>query len=187
VNEAHEFCGSDEWRDVVRDAILPWALGAIDLGDDVLEIGPGYGATTDVLATSLPRLTAVEIDPALATYLAARFESSPSVAIALGDAAALGFPAARFTGAVSFTMLHHVGTDELQDSIFREVCRVLREGAPFVLGDSLASDELAALHVGDIYHPVDPATLAARLESAGFTDVEVKTNPFGWCAAARRA
>jgi hypothetical protein len=40
VNEAHGFCGSDEWRQMIRDAILPWALGDTDLGDDVLEVGP---------------------------------------------------------------------------------------------------------------------------------------------------
>jgi hypothetical protein len=46
VNEAHEFCGSDEWRQIIRDVILTWVLGETDLGDDVLEVGPGYGATT---------------------------------------------------------------------------------------------------------------------------------------------
>ena len=73
VNENHKKCGSDEWRAVVRDAILPWALGDIDLGDDVLEVGPGYGATTDVLAERLASLTAVEIDQELAARLKERF------------------------------------------------------------------------------------------------------------------
>ena len=44
MNEAHQMCGSDEWRQAMRDVILPWALGDTDLGDDVLEVGPGYGA-----------------------------------------------------------------------------------------------------------------------------------------------
>ena len=55
MNEAHERCGSDEWRQMIREVILPWALGETDLGDDVLEVGPGYGATTDVLSESVPR------------------------------------------------------------------------------------------------------------------------------------
>ena len=38
MNEAHEFCGSDEWRQMIRDVILPWALGETDLGDVVLEV-----------------------------------------------------------------------------------------------------------------------------------------------------
>ncbi|MGO1052533.1 hypothetical protein [Crossiella sp. CA198] len=47
---------------MARD-IIPWALDGVDLGADVLEIDPGYGATTVALATRTPRLTAVEIDP----------------------------------------------------------------------------------------------------------------------------
>ena len=69
MNEAHERCGSDEWRQTIREVILPWALGETDLGDDVLEVGPGYGATTDVLSESVPRLTSVEIDDDLAAML----------------------------------------------------------------------------------------------------------------------
>ena len=42
-------CGSGEWRQAMREVILPWALGDATLGDDVLEVGPGYGAVTDVL------------------------------------------------------------------------------------------------------------------------------------------
>jgi hypothetical protein len=79
-----------------------------------------------------------------------------------------------------------VSTAELQDRLFVEVGRVLQSGAPFVLGDSLASPELEALHDGDTYNPVYPEVLAQRLEAAGFLDVNVKTNPFGWAALARK-
>ncbi len=64
---------------------------------------------------------------------------------------------------------------------------MLRPGAPLVASDSLASDELKAHHEGDTYNPVDPATLPARLTAAGFDDVEVQTNDFGWAAIARVA
>jgi hypothetical protein len=57
------------------------ALGDINLGDDVLEVGPGYGATTDVLAMSVPKLTAVEIDEELATMLSDRFANNDMVII----------------------------------------------------------------------------------------------------------
>src|SRR5688572_6352709 len=128
MNEAHEHCGSDEWRALIRDVILPWAMGDVDLGDDVLEVGPGYGATTDVLGESVPWLTAVEIDPKLAAMLVERFESKATVEVVLGDATALDLPDGRFSGAASFTMLHHVPTAELQDRLFAEVARVLRPG-----------------------------------------------------------
>jgi SAM-dependent methyltransferase len=186
VNENHKKCGSDEWRAVVRNAILPWALGEIDLGDDVLEVGPGYGATTDVLGERLSRLTAVEIDEQLAAMLRTRFAANTNVTIVRGDATALDFPNGRFSGAASFTMLHHVTTKQLQDHLFSEVFRVLRPDGVLVAGDSLDSPELAAHHEGDIYNPIDPAGLLDRLLSVGFLDVEVKTNEFGWAAHARK-
>ena len=186
MNENHRQCGSDEWRAVVRDSILPWALAGLDLGDDVLEVGPGYGATTDVLAEAVGRLTAVEIDDDLAAMLAERFAANNRVVIVRGDATALEFPDGRFSGAASFTMLHHVPTPALQDGLLAEVARVLRPGGAFVAGDSLASPELEAHHEGDTYNPVDPEGLAARLETAGFTDIEVRTNPFGWTSTGRK-
>jgi ubiquinone/menaquinone biosynthesis C-methylase UbiE len=187
VNKAHEKCGSDEWRQAIREVILPWALGGTDLGDDVLEVGPGYGATTDVLSEAVPRLTSVEIDDELAAMLTERFARVPSVEIVHGDATSLVYTDARFTGAACFTMLHHVPTNELQDRLFAEIARVLRPGAPLVASDSLASDELEAHHEDDTYNPIDPASLPSRLTAAGFVDVDVRTNEFGWAAVARAA
>ena len=59
-------------------------------------------------------------------------------------------------------------------------------GAALVASDSLASDGLAGMHEGDTYNPVDPATLPDRLAAAGFGDIQVRTNEFGWAAVARR-
>jgi ubiquinone/menaquinone biosynthesis C-methylase UbiE len=187
VNENHRQCGSDEWRALVRESILPWALDDVDLGDDVLEVGPGYGATTDVLAESVRKLTAVEIDDELASMLKVRFAERRTVVIVRGDATALEFPDRRFSGAASFTMLHHVATAALQNRLFAEVARVLRPRGVFVVGDSLGSPELEAHHEGDTYNPVDPDRLPERLVAAGFVHPEVKTNPFGWAARARRS
>ncbi len=187
MNEAHEFCGSDEWRQMIRDAILPWALGGTDLGDDVLEVGPGYGATTDVLSRTVPKLTSVEIDDELAAMLTDRFASSPVVNIVHGDACHLDYEDGRFSGAACFTMLHHVAPAERQDRLFGEIARVLRPGAALVASDSLGSDDLAAAHEDDTYNPVDPASLQTRLSAAGFTSVNVRTNEYGWAAIAVKA
>jgi hypothetical protein len=78
-----------------------------------------------------------------------------------------------------------VPTVELQDAVFGEVRRVLQPGALFVANDAVAGDELAAGHVDDIYNPVDPATLEARLSAAGFSSIEVETNPYAWACRAR--
>ena len=186
MNEGHQVCDSAEWREAVRTYMIPWAVGEVDLGGDVLEIGPGYGATTDVFAELLPKLTSVEIDPDLAARLKARYDGT-HVEVLLGDATQLEFPDGRFSGAVCFSMLHHVPSDELQDRLFAEAARVLQPGAPIVAVDSVANDDIRGFHEGDTYQPIDPATLPARLEAAGFTQVEVRVNEYGWTALARRA
>ncbi len=186
MNENHKFCGSDEWRSLVREQIIPWALADHRLGDDVLEVGPGYGATTDVFCERVAQLTAVEIDPELARQLTERFAGT-NVNVVEGDATDLPFEDGRFSGATCFSMLHHVPSAAQQDQLFAELARVLRPGAPLVATDSVASAELAAGHVGDTYQPIDPATLPARLAAAGFESIEIETNAFAWAARAFRA
>ena len=148
---------------------------------------PGYGATTDALTTSVPRLSAVEIDAGLAATLRERFAGNPAVVIVRRHATALELPDSRYSGAASFTMLHHVPTAALQDRLFAEVARVLPPGAPSVASDSLPSPEIVAGHEGGTYNPVDPEGLPGRLVAAGFTKVEVKTNQFGWASRAKKA
>ena len=186
MNEAHQHCGSDEWREVVRTVILPWAVDEVELGDDVLEVGPGYGATTDVLSESLAQLTAVEIDPELAQRLIDRFDDKSNVTVVIGDATQLPYPDGRFSGAVALTMLHHVPTPALQDRLFGEVARVMRSGGVFVAFDGMGSPELEAHHEGDTYNPLDPLALGDRLRAAGLTDVDIKSNEFGWASVARK-
>ncbi len=191
MNQDHlDLLASDDWRQVLRDMIMPYAFdsrSSQDLGSDVLEIGPGPGLTTDLLSPQAAAFTAIELDATLAAALAKRYADTPSVTVLEADATAMPFEDGRFSGAVSFTMLHHVPTTTLQDALFAEVHRVLRPGGLFIGSDSVASPELADLHVGDVYNPVDPASLDARLAHAGFVEVEVDWHDFGWRAHARRA
>ena len=184
MNSNHDFCGSDLWREMVREQIIPWALGDGALGNDLLEVGPGFGATTDVFRERVAQLTAVEIDPDLAARLAQRFAGT-NVVVVEGDATCLPFPDNRFSGATCFSMLHHVPGESLQDRLFSEVARVLCPGSAFVATDSLDTDDLRAVHEGDIYEPIDPAGLVDRLTSSGFVDVDVEVNDYGWAARAR--
>lgn len=184
MNEAHaQLCSSQEWAEHLATTLVPWALGsdrdgAKDPGagapwDDVLEVGPGYGLATDILMTSARRLTAVEIDPTLAEPLAARLAGT-NVEVVLADATDLPFGDGRFTAAASFTMLHHVPSEELQDRLFREVGRVLRRGGVLLGTDSLDSPEFREFHEGDICVPLDPLTLGPRLERAGFVGIDLQ-------------
>lgn len=69
--------------DAARYAIVE-ALGDIS-ERTVIEIGPGHGAITDILATRCRRLIALELDPSLAAELRFRFREDPQVEIVAGD------------------------------------------------------------------------------------------------------
>jgi SAM-dependent methyltransferase len=129
--------------------------------------------TTDVLRRTVTRLTAVEVDADLAAALAQRLVGS-NVDVVHADGTALPFDNGRFSGATSFTMLHHVPSSAQQDRLLAELARVLRPGGLLIGVDSIDGPEWRELHTGDTCVPVDPAGLADRLRQAGFVEVEVQ-------------
>src|SRR5665213_700429 len=69
--------------DAARHAIVD-ALG--DLANrTVLEIGPGHGSITEILAARCRRLIALELDPSLAAELTFHFRNQPHVQIVEAD------------------------------------------------------------------------------------------------------
>jgi 16S rRNA (adenine1518-N6/adenine1519-N6)-dimethyltransferase len=68
-------------------AVARRIVGTAELGPRsvALEIGPGLGALTDELAARAGRLYLVEVDPALANRLAARFAGDPRIEVVAGD------------------------------------------------------------------------------------------------------
>jgi 16S rRNA A1518/A1519 N6-dimethyltransferase RsmA/KsgA/DIM1 with predicted DNA glycosylase/AP lyase activity len=82
------FCRTSFWKKALKEGILPWALKDVDLGDDVLEVGPGPGMTTDLLRPRFRRLTSIEIDPLLADSLKRRLQGT-NVTVVEGDATAI--------------------------------------------------------------------------------------------------
>jgi SAM-dependent methyltransferase len=178
VNELHlQFCSSDEWADALKQWVVPSALEGVDLGDDVLEVGPGPGRTTELLCTMTRHLTAVEVDKGLADALTTRMVDR-DVEVVHADASDMPFATARFSAAVSFIMLHHVPTLEKQDRLFAEVARVLRPGGVLAGADSLDTPEFRDMHQGDTCNPVVPDGLEERLKAAGFAEARVTVNPF---------
>lgn len=138
-------CSSSRWKQTVETQILPWALEGLELGSNVLEVGPGYGVTTEQLHGQVQHLTCVEIDKALAEKLRLRTEGQ-NVTVLRESAAAMSSPSETFDGAVCFTMLHHVASKTLQDQLLAEVARVLRPGGIFAGTDSLYSRMFGLLH-----------------------------------------
>src|SRR5262249_42906340 len=120
-------CRSGRWRRRVEGKLLPWALQGVELGDDVLEVGPGPGVTTDLLRGRVAQLTALEVEAAAAAALQERLGGS-GVRVVHGDGEAMPFADGSFSGVVAFTMLHHVPTAAAQDRLLAEARRVLRPG-----------------------------------------------------------
>jgi len=186
MNFAHRcLCKSKRWKSVVETHIVPWVLESVDLGSNVLEVGPGPGVTTDLLRGRVKKLTCVEIDRGFAHALERRTAGS-NVTVFCEDATAMSLATGTFDGAVSLTMLHHVPSVGLQDRLLNEVARVLRPGGVFVGIDSVYSRSLRVLHLFDTMVLVDPDTFPDRLRAAGFTDVHVEVNPYAFRFFARR-
>lgn len=184
MNRIHRwYCRSGGWKQKLENEILPWSLGEVDLGDDVLEVGPGPGLTTEWLRSKCKNVTCLEVDPGLARSLRQRTVGT-NISVQCGDATEMPYRDGAFSAAVSFTMLHHIPSPALQDRMLAEVYRVLRPDGVFAGTDSVQSLLMRIFHMGDTMVLVDPATLRTRLEDCGFKDVtiEVGTSRFRFLA-----
>lgn len=171
MNAIHNrFCSSRWWSRRVEDKVLPWGLDGLELGDDVLEVGPGFGATTRQLARKLGtgRLTALELEEDYCRSL--RGELGDAVQVIQGNATTLPFADSRFSAVLCFAVLHHIPRREQQDRMFAETARVLKPGGVFAGTDSVGMGWLFKLiHVGDTLLPTDPDELPQRLRNAGLS------------------
>src|SRR5690242_15395394 len=90
MNRVHGLiCSSRWWAGTVERRLLPWGLQDVELAGDVLEIGPGFGATTRVLTRRAGSLTVLELNRAYAERLRARLGAT--VRVVEGDATAMPF------------------------------------------------------------------------------------------------
>jgi SAM-dependent methyltransferase len=173
VNRVHNIlCSSSWWAGRVEDRLIPWGLRGVELGDDVLEIGPGFGATTRLLASMPAKLTVLELEPRYCERL--RRELGDRVEVVRGDATRLPFEHERFSAVVCFTMLHHIPVRAQQDRVFDEVARVLRPRGIFAGTDSVGTGAVFRLiHIGDALLPLDPLELPGRLQASGLGEAAV--------------
>ncbi|MET8425656.1 class I SAM-dependent methyltransferase [Nocardia sp. NPDC004860] len=185
MNYFHQLlCRSSMWERTSATRIVPWALHGLDLGDQALEVGPGYGANVRTLRARVPALTGLEIDAALAARL--RDRQSGRLRVIEGDGTAMPLPGNEFSSVVCFTMLHHVPSPAQQDDLFAEAFRVLRPGGVFAGSDGLDRLAFRLMHLGDTCVPVPPGTLTDRLTRVGFADIEIDTGATMFRFRARR-
>jgi SAM-dependent methyltransferase len=187
MNRIHNLiCSSGRWGARVEQELIPWGLRDVNLGDRVLEVGPGFGTTTQVLAPRLEHLDVLELDPGYVEHLRVRL--GDAVTVTQGDATQMPYADGEFSGVVCFTMLHHISSRELQDRAFAEIARVLRPGGVFAGTDSVGTGWLFKLiHIGDTLTAIDPDGLPSRLHSAGLADVKISRSNGSFRFRARKA
>jgi SAM-dependent methyltransferase len=156
----------------MRDSVVAYVLANADLGQSMLEVGPGPGGATEWLRHEVKQLVALELEDDAATALATRYAGT-NVEVVVGDATHIDYPDGHFDSVGCFTMLHHVPTPRLQNAILSEALRLLRPGGVLVGSDSLPSNGLHAFHVCDTYNPIDPGSFIARLQTIGFGQLTV--------------
>ncbi|HWZ99463.1 MAG TPA: class I SAM-dependent methyltransferase [Candidatus Dormibacteraeota bacterium] len=180
------FCGTSLWRSITERRILPWMVKGYALGDDVLELGAGLGATTEELRRRAKRVTSLEYDHNFAARLGARF-GNKNVGVLQGDAAALPFPDGSFSSVIAVLVLHHLRSQEQQERAFGEIHRVLKPGGVFLaleIGDGWLQ---RFGHIKSTFVPVVPAAAFARLTSLGFSKIVVDMQRAAFRICALRA
>ena len=143
----YRYLSAEEFRSLVRPAS----------GETLADLGSGTGFYTDLLATDVETLYAVDVKPEMHEYY--REKGLPeSVETVTADVSGLPFSADELDGAAS-TMTYHefVGDDTLA-----ELARVLRPGGRLVLVDWSARGD------GESGPPVEEREdLAAAVDALG--------------------
>ncbi len=180
------FCGSALWRRITERKILPWVVSGYKLGDNVLELGAGLGATTEELRRRSARVTSLEYDHKFAARLGKRFRNT-NVGVLRGDAALLPFPNETFSSVIAVLVLHHLKSQEQQEKTFAEIHRVLQPGGAF-LAMEIGDGWLQRFgHIKSTFVPVAPADAFARLTSLGFSKIVVDMQRAAFRICALRA
>src|SRR5689334_5481452 len=122
MNRLHNlYCRSAHWRSTLEH-LVRWAVADVELGEHVLELGPGNRPVMPLLNSRTRRVTAIENDALAIAVL----RHQPALGLVRGDAIDLPFATSSFSAVVAFTMPHHIPTAALQQRLFREVLRTLR-------------------------------------------------------------
>ena len=172
---ALKLLGTPEWAAFLHEEVLPVVTRGVDLGDDLLEIGPGPGRRRSGCGTGSSALSPSSSNLRRPPRSGSGSREPTCEAVA-GDASALPYPDESFDAVGMFTMLHHVPTRALQDAILAGAFRALRPGGTLIGSDSLASDRLHRHHEGDTYLPVEPASFLTRLQTIGFGEIMLEVS-----------
>jgi 16S rRNA (adenine1518-N6/adenine1519-N6)-dimethyltransferase len=144
---------------------------AIDRSATVLEIGPGRGALTDLLAERAARVIAIEIDRDLAALLRARYDDNHTVQIVEGDAVRMDWGA---LAGPDFLLVGNLPYNLTTPLLFKALSRPLPRRSVFLVQSEVAdrivadegSKEYGALSVN--VRIATEAEVIARVRSTAF-------------------
>jgi len=155
-------------------------LAALSAGEQVLDVGCGTGSLAVALKMSAGPTGSVHgIDASQEMIEVARRNASKAGAemnfqVGLGEA--IPFPDGTFDLVVSQLAIHHL-PDDLKQSAFREMHRVLRSGGRCLVVDfeppkSVAARLVGRMVVGSGMMRINVTEYRVLLENAGFTRIE---------------
>lgn len=151
----------------------------------VLDVGTGTGFMLEGVARRVDRCIGVDSSPAMLEKARENLESAglmPGVELRAGDMESLPVGDAEVDVVFANMALHHA---EAPDEALGEMARVLSTGGRVVLTD-LAHHGLdwTREELADAWPGFEPASLARRMEAAGFGAVRVET--IGTCTLERQ-
>lgn len=123
--QGEEWTASREWKDALVDEVM---LPAMPLDGVVLEIGPGGGRWSEILAERARRLVLVDVTPRVLELCLERLRNRSNVEYVLSTGSDLPGVADGSVDAVwSFDVFVHIAPVD-QAAYLREIGRVLRPG-----------------------------------------------------------
>lgn len=157
--------GRESHRTAVRQLVDVVAAEAeIDAGDEVLDIGSGYGAAARQIALDYDaHVTAMTISPAQHGYAIARVLPAHNPTYLLGDWMQNDLPAARFDAVYAIESASHLND---LGHFMREAVRVLRPGGRVVVCAWTASEQVSPRTVRHLLEPICREGRLAHLSTA---------------------
>ncbi|MBW7998236.1 MAG: class I SAM-dependent methyltransferase [Candidatus Glassbacteria bacterium] len=151
--------------------IYDWALGRIDSGANLLEVGCGEGYGTDMFARKIAKVTGLDLNEEAVAHASARY-AADNCEFTSYDGTRFPFNTETFDAAVSFQVIEHVDDDAM---FVAEISRVLKPGGMLLM---TTPNRLLRLDPGQTpwnrYHKREysPADLKEVL-SAKFSGVQI--------------